>query len=208
MAVKGGPTAAPSTTEAGIPLSLMRAPGSGVPERRSAFYGDPKGWRPPVYAGLSALARGMAGLTPLQDVLLVWERTGEGERLVQRAVASRVRGWNVELWQAEYLVRVSLLHARWPTNRGPYELTPLPNMSRRKFWRLLREASGWIQDELTIAHFKLARVHAGRTLTGGRDSSRIRDTENTGPRPVHYPSGPNFFVRKARPRVARPARAA
>ena len=199
---------AQARSRAGIPLSLMKAPWAGKRSGGAQLDADrqQKGCRPPAYAGLSALARGMAGLTPLQDTLLVWERTGERQDLVLRAVASRVRGWDVELWQAEYLVRVSLLHARWPDYRGAYELTPLPNISERKFWRLLQEASGWIRAELHLAHLKLACVHSGRTLTDEPTLRGISHTGNEGSQSVHFPTRPNCRLRKSRRSSVPPAK--
>lgn len=185
-------------TDEGIPLSLMHSPserirGSWSNPVAGAGYGTTvKSWRPPVYVGLNALARGIAGLTPLQDMLLVWQRSGEHKEIVLRAVASRVQGWNVELWQAEYIVRMSLLHAQWPS----YRFTPLPQMSERKFRRLLREASGWITAELKIANTKIARAHS--TLMSELELLQKCENRRAETRTVYYPTRGNLSVWKAR----------
>lgn len=189
------------STEEGVPLTLMCSPVERIERSWStpshgADYGSTvRSWRPPVYVGLSALARGIAGLTPLQDTLLVWQRSGEGKDIVLRAVASRVRDWNVEPWQAEYIVRMSLLRAQWPN----YRFTPLLHMSERKFRRLLKEASGWILAELKIANTKIARAHS--TLMSELDLQPKCENRKAEARAVHYPTRGNLYVRKARRQV-------
>lgn len=187
-----------TTSRHGIPMSLMLGPRE---QRNGKRFDEPtrvRYWRPPYASTLCPIARGYADQAPGADDMLVWYRSHGRERrrqvgqwLARRAIAC---GWGSSPMQTAVIVM-------WAMDRvtaGPRRIRPLPppRMGQTKFEQLLAELSAWLRGRILDAEYRYRMVADPCAAAGEIPASRHNESRRE--QSVHYPTKPNFFLRKTK----------